>query len=352
MVQILILAVLTLAAPILAGQVLHGVLGGRKRNAVVFEWISGQIILWAGFLFVCVPMILAERDFRDVVVLFSGYMGAVAIFGVALRLRGIGRRDASFQENKEKDPVAVFLWICVIALIMVQMFSALTLVYADGDDAYYVAVSVSTESSNRMYAHLVYTGGPAAEMDVRHCLAPMPVWVAYLARVCGIRTVIMAKTVLPVVLILMSHAVYFLLGQRLFSDSGRKHALFMLVIQILVIFGGYSIYSAQNFLLVRTSQGKAILANIVLPFLLLLFLMLAEQMEEGKKPDFRLWIMVGLSMICGCLCSTQGTLLTCIFLMAAGICMAACFRRWNIFVWTTGCCLVPVGMLALYFMLS
>ena len=42
---------------------------------------------------------------------------------------------------------------------------------------------------------------------------------------------------------------------------------FMILTELLLLFGGYSVYSVENFVMVRASQGKAILAGIILPFL-------------------------------------------------------------------------------------
>ena len=46
--------------------------------------------------------------------------------------------------------------------------------YQDGDDAYYVAISTLTESSNTLYELMPYSMG-ATGFDMRHGLAPTPV---------------------------------------------------------------------------------------------------------------------------------------------------------------------------------
>ena len=129
--------------------------------------------------------------------------------------------------------------------------------FFDGDDAYYVAQSVITDETNVLYRILPYTG-LTTTLDVRHALASLPVWEAYLARVTGIHAAIIAHSVLPLLLIPLTYIVYFRIGQRLFRGQGRKTAAFLIVVGILQIFGNTSIYTNATFFLMRTWQGKSL----------------------------------------------------------------------------------------------
>ena len=348
-VQILILVLLLIPVPMAVGGIV-----AKVDSNLPFRWVSGQIILWAGFEIICVPMIFEQRNFQDVVILFSGYTAALVLLAVAI---GIRRHAKGFSGNVprngsgERDAVALLLWVCVAVLVLIQLVLACVLAYEEGDDAFYVAVSTITEASGNMYKVLPYTGGGTG-MDIRHSLAPMPIWVAYVARISGMRAVTVAQIALPVVLIVMSYAIYYLLGRRLFSDGMRKLPLFMLFIQFLVLFGGYSVYSAENFMLVRTAQGKSVMANIVIPFLLYLLFVVLEKLQAQEKTGVGIWVMVALTMITGCLCSTQGTLLTCMLLGIVGLCILVCYRQWKLLPAMVGCSVFPVGMAFLYFWLE
>lgn len=355
-VQILILTLILLAVPTVIGDIAARVDGEGALTGInlPFRWVSGQMILWAGFQLISVPMILADRTFQDLVFLFSGYTAALALLSVAVGIRRYAKKRQIVDPHagrREKDMLALCLWVSVGVLLLVQLILAGLMAYEEGDDAFYVAISTITESSNSMYKILPYTGGTTG-MDARHGLAPLPVWVAYLARLSGMRTVTVAQVALPMVLIVMSYAIYYLLGRRLFPDRGRKLPLFMLFLQVLVLFGGYSTYSAENFMLVRTAQGKSVLANIVIPYLLLLFLSMLEKLQTEGKTEFRIWLMVGITMIVGCLCSTQGTLLTCMFMGIVGLCAVVCYRRWRLLLPIAGCAIVPVCLAFLYFLME
>ena len=118
------------------------------------------------------------------------------------------------------------------------------------------------------------------------------------------------------------------------------------------MFGGQSICTAENFLLVRTAQGKAVLANIVIPFVFLLLLLLFEILERKQVPEFLFWLLFGMALIAGCLCSTLGTLFVCLLLAVGGVCAVFCYRKWKILPLLAACGVVPMIMAILYLTLD
>lgn len=345
-VQLLILAILVLVTPAIVG----GLTAGADRS-LLFRWVSGQFILWAGFQVISVPMVLTWRKLSELVVIFSGFMAAMALISLAAGVRRLVKavidRRSEDEVKEKRDLAAVLLWVCVAALLVLQLILAVLLAYEEGDDAFYVAAASLAEKSDAMYYLLPYTGG-GTMLNARHVLAPFPMWVAFLARLTGIRTVTMAQVVLPVVLIVMSYAVFCLIGKRLFQNGKRKQPLFLLLLEVLVLFGGYSLQSTENFLLVRTSQGKAVLASIVIPFFFLLLLEILEELEQGVKNNARKWGLVAAVVAAGCLCSLEGMFLTCILLGLVGVCMLACYRQWKLILPMAGCGVVPVCIALLY----
>ncbi len=358
-VQLVILAVMLLAVPFLAGGVFVDM--RRSCSGLLSRWVSGQMLLWAGFELISVPMILAERQFPEVVRLFLAYTAFVIVLALVLetvrRKRAPMLQSASAPcraaagEHGKKTAVTMALWCLAACLLLVQLVLACLLAYEEGDDAFYVGITTATTESETMYRTLPYTG-MGTSMDMRHALAPFPIWVSFLARVSGMHGVTVAQIVLPVVLITMCYGIYYIIGTHLFKRGSKKLPLFMLLLECLVLFGGYSLYSAENFLLVRTAQGKAVLANIVLPFLFLQLYLLLEKLQNGKPAGVRYWLTVACVMVTGCLCSTQGTQLTGMLLGIIGCCAVAVYRRWKLLLPMAGCCIVPGVLLLLYMRLG
>lgn len=336
------------AAPLLVG----GLFGKaeRQENSRVFQWISGQILLWALFLILSVPMILLELSFSYVYYSFLICMTVLTLVALVRCRHGKGTQKLRVVPEKEEGKRSSnILWIIAGLLLLLQLVLTVMLAYEEGDDAFYVAVTTITVDADTMYQKLPYTGG-ATGLDARHGLAPFPVWESVWARLTGIHPAAIAQIILPLTLILMAYGVYYLFAKKLKGKHGWNVPLFMILVEVLILFGGYSVYSPENFLLVRTSQGKAVLAAIVIPFLFLLLLQLFEQLEQGKQ-NGRTWFLIGSTMLVACLCSTQGALITCILLGLGTLCAAVCYRRWKLLLPMMACCVIPVGMSLLYFVL-
>lgn len=354
-VSILIFSILVLAVPLLAGGIFDGIYTGKGQ--IGFRWVSGQLLLWTGFLIICVPLILLEKSFVLTVRLFDAYTAAVLFLSVVLMMkrkktakdRGENASDTGKKSRKKAEKGTLALWITAVGLLVLQLVLAGVLAYEEGDDAFYVAISTITEDANTMYRKLPYTGGETL-LDARHGLAPFPIWVAYLAWLSGIPSVTVAQVVLPMSLIGMAYCVYLLLGARLTEKHGeRSLPFFMILVELLVIFGGYSLYSAENFLLVRTAQGKAVLANIILPFLLFLFLLLLEKLEKEELQGKFFWLLFFCTMAAGCLCSTLGTVLTCMLTVILGLCVAFCYPKGKkVLLPLAGGCILPGFLVLLY----
>ena len=345
-VRLVWLAVLTLALPMWVGNCFATV--DKPHKNAVFQWISGQMLLWAGFQVICVPVILLEGRFRHVMIGYSGYVLILLVLATVLWLRS--PRGLRPVRQEKKDKAAILLWVVFALLLVVQLVLAVVMVYGDGDDAYYVAISTAAQESGKMYQKIPYTG-MNTKLDVRHGLAPFPIWIAWLARMTGISTVVVAKTLLPVVLISMTYGVFYLLGSRILF-SGQSIPLFLICTEVLVMFGDYSFYTVENFMIARSRQGKAALGSILIPMIFFLLLWLFRRLQEEKKIAAGFWVLLGAVMTSCCLASTMGALLACMLMGVAGICGAVGYKRFRLLLPLAACCIPCVIYAGLYLLLG
>ena len=326
-VQSLILALLLYGLPVAAGGWLSGF--SRKewggKCSLLLAWIGGQMLLWAVFQLVCVPFVVLEKEFHQVVTVFAAVSVLLALTGIGLWIK---TGKGSLQVVAK--PVQMnYQWIIFGALLVMQLVQGVRLAYGDGDDAYYVAVSTITEDAETMYRKLPYTGG-SADVDIRHGLAPFPIWIAFLARVSGMRAVSVAHVAMPLLLIPMTYGIFYLLGKRLFRKKEKLLAPFMIMTEILVLVGDYSMYTMEHFMLARSRQGKAALGSIVFPMLLLVLLVLLDYLQEKKKVSISYWMLLCSVMLTGCLCSTMGAFLLCMMVAVTGLSAAVTYRNWKV----------------------
>ncbi len=322
----------------------------KQRYRVSFMWTTGYIYMWALFQIICVPFILSktqDQNFQKVVAIFTISAFVLAIAGVFAWVF-FRKNTVTVPQKRKLCKKEILLWTVAILLILVQLICSVTMRYADGDDAFYVAVSTLTNQSNSMYQIMPYSVGGMG-ISLRHGLAPFPIWIAFLARVSGCHVTIVAHVVVATVLIAMTYVIYYQMSRTLFTEKKENIPIFLSLTAILVLYGDYSIYTAENFMIARSRQGKAALGNIIIPLVVLLFLLIFERLREEKKVERMLWVTLAATVTAACLCSTLGTFLMCLFLGVIGLCAGVVYRKWGL-VWRTACCCLPALVFAaLYF---
>ena len=348
-VRLVWLAVLMLALPMWVGHCFAAV--DKPHKNAVFLWISGQMLLWAGFQVICVPVILLEGRFGHVCAIYSGYALSLLVLATMFWVRSLrGLRPVRQEKTAKIEKTEILLWVIFAVLLLIQLVLAVIMVYGDGDDAYYVAISTAAQESGNMYRKIPYTG-MNTNLDVRHGLAPFPIWIAWLAQMTGISTTVVAKTLLPVVLISMTYGVFYLLGSRILF-SGQSVPLFLICTEVLIMFGDYSFYTVENFMIARSRQGKAALGSILIPMIFFLLLWLFRRLQEEKKITAGFWVLLGAVMTSCCLTSTMGALLACMLMGVAGICGAVCYKRFRLLLPLAACCIPCVIYAGMYLLLG
>lgn len=351
--------------------------GDRKQVGVAL--VCGYIEMWALFQLIAVGFILTTGSFDSVVFVFGGFSLAGAAAGAGFAAFRIRSAKAPWERTKNADKsglpwkitnqkerfhawIGLAVWCLFLALVLYQVILGGVLAFADGDDAYYIPISATTEASGTMYRTVPYTG-ESTQLDVRHGLAPFPIWIAFLSRVSGLHATILAQSILGGVLLLVCYCIYGQIAKLLFAGQKEGVPYFMLFLSLLWMFGNTSFYTAETFLMTRTSQGKAVLGNLVLPFLFWCLLRLGQEyrMERQGEPEgdmsagrfagkgkALLWSLVLLASVASWLCSTLGTFLCAALIGTSGLVMAAAYRKIRIILCTVGCVLVNAGFAAVY----
>ena len=330
----------------------------KQGKSPAFMCISGYMIMWAVFQIICVPCVLLEKKynamFHYVVYGFGGTALLLAVIGAVLFVYRRKGEGASFVMNKGESRLNLMervSWAVFLLLVLVQLAASVVMAYGDGDDAFYVAVSTITESSNTMYKIMPYNMGGTG-LDIRHGLAPFPIWIAFLARISGLKTALVAHTAVSTCLIGLAYVIYYKIGQILFRDKKESLPIFLSFAALLVMFGDYSYKTVENFMIARSRQGKAALGSIIVPVTILLLLMIFEEVQAGKKARWMLWVLLGTTVTAACLCSTLGTLLMCLFLGVAGLCAGAVYKNLRLVICMAACCVPAVVFAGMYFVLG
>lgn len=294
---------------------------GRLRSVGV-TYISGFLFALAVFQIITVPIIILDSwGFKIVVPLYTCVTVFLALIGVALTVFTVKKEKGTRLKlmNEQKPAMEdIVLWGMVFLLVGFQLVMAFVMTSFDGDDAYYVVQSLLTEETNTMYRILPYTG-LSTGLDLRHSLAVFPIWIAYIARMSGVHSTIIAHTVLPLVLIPLTYWIYLEIGKKLLRKELKKLPVFMIFICLMQIFGNVSIYTNATFFLTRTWQGKSILANVVIPTIFWLFLWIFDKDGDEKENRIGLWIMLFSINFVAAMASTASVFLIAMLIGVTGL---------------------------------
>ena len=326
----------------------------KENRSVGLAYISGFLILLASFQVLAVPIVFADPwGFDTIVKSYNVIVTLLTGMGIIFTLHLWRAEETVFRKRKlfsEKSKVEKFQWGMVLALIGFQIIMAITHASFDGDDAYYVVQSVIADEANSLYRILPYTG-LSTNLDMRHSMAVFPLWVAYIARMTGIHATIISHTVLPVVLLPLTYLIYYEVGKKLFKEKAEQVPTYMILVCVLHIFGNVSIYNNATFLLMRTWQGKSMLANVVIPgiFMILLWIFEGEPEKRGRRNG--LWFLLFVINIVAAMMSTASVFLNTFLIMIMAVVFSVQEKNLKILFKMAVCCLPCLIYAALYVVL-
>ncbi len=346
------MVLLLVLAPFGTGLIINRYMDKENRSLGV-TYISGFLMLLSAFQLAVVPIVfvdprgfdIVEKVFTVIVTVFTG-LGIVQALHL-WRAEGNIYKEKNIRSKKRIEKIQ---WIVVILLVGFQLVMAVTHASFDGDDAYYVVQSVIADESDSLYRILPYTGR-STDLDMRHAMAVFPLWIAYIARMTGIHATIMSHTVLPVFLIPLTYLIYYEIGKKLFKDKKDHLPSYMIFVCMLHIFGNVSIYNNATFLLMRTWQGKSMLANVVIPgiFMVLLWLFEGEPEKRGKRSG--MWLLLVLLNIVAAMMSTASVFLNTFLIAIMAIVLSIQEKSVKILFQMAGCCIPCVIYGLLYVVL-
>lgn len=351
--QILILVLILGICPFLCGMVPAFFIGRQRRTAAVI-YLSGFITCMAMFQLICVPIVVMyDFGFPYIVNIYSGILVLLSIAGLALaivrwKMEGNIFAEAVLKRTPTVEEIIEWIMVAVIIAFQIVMFVRMT--SFDGDDAYYVVQSLLTDQTDTLYRIRPYTG-LSTSFDLRHSLAVLPMWIAYVARVSGVHSTIIAHNVLGIMLIPVSYMIYFEIGRNILKREQKKLPIFMIFVAIMQVFGNVSIYTNATFFLTRTWQGKSILANVCIPGVLWLLLTIFDSDSFEGDRRFGLWINLFALNIVAAMSSTSSVFLIAMLIGLSGLVLAVKEKNVQILLRLIITCIPLVGYGATFLLL-
>lgn len=372
--------------------------GKAEKHRIDYIYLAGFLTQLAVFQIIAVPvMILDAYGMALLTNLTTGALAVLSIAGVAVaaleRCGGQGAEAAALARRRQKSgqgngsgagpkgrggqtdmraakaqsggPAGVLrsaarfisslslecrlFWLLALAAVAFQMYMAFAYASFDGDDSYYVVQSVLADQTGVLNRIRPYTG-LSTDLDIRHALATLPLWEAYVARMTGIHATIVAHSLLPLILIPLTYLCYFEIGRKLLGAKSIKLPIFMVLVSVLQIWGNTSIYTNATFFLTRTWQGKSVLANMVLLVLIWLLLEIFDEKESSSKGNF--WGLIAVNNVVAAMMTSMGAFLAGMFLGITGLVAAIRQKKLSVLLKAVACCVPNVIYLLLLLVLG
>ena len=222
----------------------------RLQKTPAMTYVCGWFVSFFLFELTAVPFILLEQSFTMLVMVYTCIV--LLVLGISLwQGRSLWRCYLEEILQIREMPLHVKLgWSVFYVLVFFQMAYAVLYGHYDGDDAYYIATAVLTDTFDTMYLRDAYTGY-IYPLDVRHAFSPTPIYQAWLSRLSGIAPAVVAHTVLGVVWLGFLYCVYGQIASRILWNRKNYKPVFMILIAVWFMYGNVSLYTTETFAMTR-----------------------------------------------------------------------------------------------------
>ncbi len=327
-------------------------------------FISGYIVMFALFELVGIPVAVTAvyHGFSRLSGIFMVLALLLSVLAVILTLgkrkKGYSLKVFSFQDIRETGMEEKLYYLIFLLIAGFQIYMAFTRASFDGDDAYYGVQGLIAQQQDTLYRINPYTGR-SSPLDVRHVMALIPVWEAFVGKMSGIHATVIAHSIAPLVLLPLTYLVYFRIGEKLFAGKDRSmKPVFMIVMALFQMFGNVSIYTNETFLLTRTWQGKSVAGNFIIPAVFWIFLCLFERdsAEEGKARraayERGYFILLACLNLAAGVSSSLAVLLSSLLTAGLAVLFAVKERRFGILVKAGLTCIPSAAYVLTYLIIS
>lgn len=325
--QCIVWILITYIIPYLLGTGVSYKIEKEYSNSVAFRYVMGFITQLAIFQLLCVPWTFLKLKFHLLVYVYSTIIFIYCLI-VAYKIIKAHKTPKLFKLTKP-DPVSLVVIILILCQTAIPVFFT---TYAGGDDATYVVRALDILYNDNLYLSHPFTGNyqPLFEVSSKMLLTSFVPFTSYLSKISGIHVAIVTHTLIPLWLTPIAYIVYYLLGKLLLPIKSVN--FFMLFLCVINIFGGYSNYTLTLRLLVCIWHGKAVMAAIILPFLIFCSIRLFKE-----KADIKEYALLTITNIAACSVTLMGIGLSLLLIIG----LAFVYTRKLVKVKTAFICCMP-----------
>lgn len=268
--------VLQLAVFFCAGSLFMSFL--KMKGEAMTAVIAGYLAYFAVFELLAVPMTLLLVPLKMLTAVWAVFMVSVCVLAfVKLHKQWICRLK-KFSAGTGKVFREHSGWV-LLAIAAVILQCLIVVLYQDNtqDAAYYVGTVSTSVYTGTLGRYNPFTGQAISAFSARYVFSAFPMNNAVWCVITGLPALIQCKIVMSLINVLVANGIIWQTGRQLFGGAKKQADLMVFLVFLLNLYTG-TIYTPGTFLFTRFYEGKALLANVAIPMVLLISVCL-----------FRLW---------------------------------------------------------------
>lgn len=284
-----------------------------EKNNLIFAFIIGYLAEFAISQLITVPLIYLGASLTLLVIILVIIFVGMSVASIILNYKNAKEiYESTLNYIKEIPKLQA---VIVVVLVCMQIYAFVGYMHIDDDDAYYVGTATTAIQTDSLFKYSATTGEENSENKLaRYRLGPFPIYSAVISKLVNIHPAIVSHAILPVIFIPLVYMTYGLIADELFKKDKKLISVFLILLSVINIWGNYSIRSNFSFLLIRIWQGKSLLANLILPAIIWLFIKL-----EKNNYNFKYCVLLSVTILAGIFMTTMGIALPPMELMLLAI---------------------------------
>ena len=263
-----------------------------KDDSIPRRLILGFFLLHFLFFAITIPLKLTLQPLSLLSHIWAGILLLLAvIFLISQRKHWSATANAirTAFSGKEKYVTLAFAALILIQILLINRNDE---TYAIWDQSYYLGDAATSWYTNTISQYNPYTGRILSKLNSEYLLETYQNHTAVMCQLLHIHPMIENLTIMATVVTILYNLIAFEIGRFLFKGSRAKSTLLVFFLMLLNFFS-YNLFTAAEFLFIRPSEGKTILAVLIIPALLYCFLHVTENWKSKTWWLYSFFIIIG-----------------------------------------------------------
>lgn len=264
----------------------------KRKSSFVESLLLGVFFYFALFQVFALPLILLKQHLTLLTGMWLAVVTSILVLAFIVLYKTVRKQERLKWSLPNKKSIVCYLAMAGVVLFFCY-FTAIQN-YWGWDTAFYIGTISTTVDTDTMYLINGENGRPETTLPLRYALSGFYMNSAVFCKLTGIAVVSFQKYVMGTLDVILYFAIVYLVGQALFRSATTKVTGFLWTAGLVNLFF-VSEYTTSQFLILRAYEAKSYCANVVIPTIFWLLLLLHKDMEN--RANWKMLFVVMLASV-------------------------------------------------------